>query len=63
MKKTAVLLYDSFCTFEISPVLEILALSGKPISLDAVSGYGFVDDWILCALSLCSRANECTDDP
>ena len=34
-----------------------------PFCLDAVSGYGFVDDWILCDLSLCSRANECTDDP
>lgn len=34
-----------------------------PFCLDAVSGYGLVDDWILCALSLCSRANECTDDP
>ena len=27
MKKTAVLLYDSFCNFEISTVLEILALA------------------------------------
>ena len=33
MKKTAVLLYDSFCTFEISPALEILALAGKPITV------------------------------
>lgn len=37
MKKTAVLLYDSFCTFEISPVLEILALSGKPITVFGIS--------------------------
>lgn len=33
MKKTAVLLYDSFCTFEISPALELLALAGKPITV------------------------------
>ena len=33
MKKTAVLLYDSFCNFEISPALEILALVGKPITV------------------------------
>lgn len=31
------LLYDSFCTFEISPVLEILALSGKPITVFGIS--------------------------
>lgn len=37
MKKAAVLLYDSFCTFEISPVLEILALSGKPITIFGIS--------------------------
>lgn len=30
-KKTAVLIYDSFCNFEISVALEILALSGKEI--------------------------------
>lgn len=33
MKKTAVLLYDSFCNFEISPALEILALAEKPITI------------------------------
>ena len=33
MKKTAVLLYNSFCNFEISPVLEILALSEKAITV------------------------------
>ena len=27
MKKTAILIYDSFCNFEISTVLEILALA------------------------------------
>ncbi len=31
MKKTAVLIYDSFCNFEISVALEILALAGKEI--------------------------------
>lgn len=30
-KKVAVLIYDSFCNFEISVALEILALSGKEI--------------------------------
>jgi len=30
-KKTAVLLYDSFCNFEISVALELLALTGKRI--------------------------------
>ena len=30
-KKTAVLIYDSFCNFEISVAFEILALSGKEI--------------------------------
>ena len=33
MKKTAVLLYDSFWYFEISPVLELLSLAGKPITV------------------------------
>ena len=33
MKKTAVLLYDSFCNFEISPALEVLALAEKPITV------------------------------
>lgn len=31
MLKTAVLIYDSFCNFEISVALEILALAGKEI--------------------------------
>ena len=34
MKKTAILIYDSFCNFEISTVLEILALAEK-------TDYGF----------------------
>lgn len=33
MKKTAVLIYNSFCYFEISVALEVLALSGKPITV------------------------------
>ncbi len=33
MKKTAILIYDSFCNFEISTVLEILALAEKPITV------------------------------
>ena len=37
MKKTAVLLYDSFCNFEISPALEILALAGKPITVFGIA--------------------------
>ena len=37
MKKTAVLLYDSFCNFEISPALEILALAEKPITIFGIS--------------------------
>ena len=32
MKKTAVLIYDSFCNFEISVALEILALTEKEAS-------------------------------
>ena len=31
MSKTAVLIYDSFCNFEISVVLEILALNNREI--------------------------------
>ncbi len=37
MKRTAVLIYDLFCNFEISPALEILALCGKPVTVFAVS--------------------------
>lgn len=37
MKKTAVLLYDSFCNFEISPAFEILALAEKPITIFGIS--------------------------
>ena len=37
MKKTAVLLYDSFCHFEISVALEILALKNKEIDVFAKS--------------------------
>ena len=33
MKKTAVLIYDSFCNFEISVALEILSLSQKEITI------------------------------
>ncbi len=35
MKKTAVLVYDSFCNFEFSVALEILALSQKNITIFA----------------------------
>ena len=35
MKKTAVLIYDKFCYFEISVALEILSLSGKPVTVFA----------------------------
>lgn len=35
MKKTAVLVYDQFCNFEISVALEILALHGKSINVFA----------------------------
>lgn len=37
MKKTAVLLYESFCHFEISVALEILALKNKEIDVFAKS--------------------------
>ena len=37
MKKTAVLLYDSFCNFEISPALEVLALTEKPITVFGIA--------------------------
>ena len=37
MKKTAVLLYESFCHFEISVALEILALKNKEIVVFAKS--------------------------
>ena len=35
MKKTAVLIYDSFCNFEISVALEMLALSERKITIFA----------------------------
>lgn len=35
MKKTAVLLYNQFCNFEISVVLEILAMAEKPMTIVA----------------------------
>ena len=35
MKKTAVLIYNQFCNFEISVALEILAMAGKPITVFA----------------------------
>lgn len=37
MKKTAVLLYDSFCNFELAPALEMLAISNKPVHFFAKS--------------------------
>lgn len=37
MKKTAILIYDSFCNFEISVVLEILAFAGKPITVFGIA--------------------------
>ncbi|MGO4987590.1 hypothetical protein ACTQ46_04855 [Gallicola sp. Sow4_E12] len=35
MSKTAVLIYDSFCNFEISVALEILALNNRKIIIFA----------------------------
>ena len=35
MKKTAVLIYDQFCNFEIALALELLALAGKPMTVFA----------------------------
>ncbi len=35
MKKTAVLIYNQFCNFEISVALEILAMAQKPITIYA----------------------------
>jgi len=37
MKKTAVLIYDSFCNFEIAPALEMLAMAQKPVTVFAKS--------------------------
>jgi len=37
MKKTAVLIYQGFCNFEIAPALEMLALAQKPMTLFARS--------------------------
>ena len=37
MKKTAVLIYDQFCNFEIAPALELLAMAEKPITIFAKS--------------------------
>ena len=37
MKKTAILIYDSFCNFEISTVLKILALAEKPITVFGIT--------------------------
>lgn len=37
MKKTAVLIYDQFCNFEIAPALEMLAIAQKPITIFAKS--------------------------
>lgn len=35
MKKTAVLIYNQFCNFEIAPALEMLAIAQKPITIFA----------------------------
>ena len=35
MKKTAVLIYNQFCNFEIAPALEMLGMVGKPITVYA----------------------------
>ena len=37
MKKTAVLIYNQFCNFEIAPALEMLAIAQKPITIFAKS--------------------------
>ena len=37
MKKTAVLIYDQFCNFEIAPALEMLAMAQKPVTIFAKS--------------------------
>lgn len=37
MRKTAVLIYDQFCNFEIAPALEMLAIAEKPIAIFAKS--------------------------
>lgn len=37
MKKTAVLIYNQFCNFEIAPALEMLAIAQKPITIIAKS--------------------------
>ena len=37
MKRTAILIYNQFCNFEIAPVLEMLAMAQKPISIFAKS--------------------------
>ena len=37
MKKTAVLIYNQFCNFEIAPALEMLAMAEKTITIFAKS--------------------------
>lgn len=37
MKKTAVLIYNQFCNFEVAPALEMLAIAQKPITIFAKS--------------------------
>ncbi len=37
MKRTAVLIYNQFCNFEIAPALEMLAMAEKPITIFAKS--------------------------
>lgn len=37
MKRTAVLIYEQFCQFEIAPAMEMLALAGKPVTVFAAT--------------------------
>ena len=41
MKKTAILIYDQFCNFEIAPALEMLAMAEKPITIFAKHCLGY----------------------
>ena len=60
MKKTAVLVYDSFCNFEVSTALEILALAQKEITVFAATnlpvksedGLTIVPDMVLADLNV-----------
>ena len=35
MKKTAILIYNNFCNFEIAPAMEMLAIAQKPVTIFA----------------------------